>query len=193
VIGDVWSYGVVLWEIFSYGQIPYTGMTNDEVVEKVVMGFRLCKPADTPESVYSMMLRCWSSSRPSFKSMAHALAFWIYGGDINRIPSLDLAQEPNMAMTTDGYCRRRYSLLHRGAEAMDNCGQSCTGDHGPSSSMNGGSLPVEQWRPLAAPPMTSLQPLFIRTELRDQANDDDSVPTKVSANANISVANATEV
>ncbi|XP_074663017.1 BDNF/NT-3 growth factors receptor-like [Tubulanus polymorphus] len=56
---DVWAYGVVLWEIFSYGKQPYYGHTNEEVVVFIENHILLCKPEGCPSAIYDMMLECW--------------------------------------------------------------------------------------------------------------------------------------
>ncbi|KAK6487668.1 tyrosine-protein kinase Fer-like [Huso huso] len=66
---DVWSYGILLWETFSLGATPYTGMTNQQAREKVERGFRMRAPRFCPSEVYDVMLRCWDARpayRPSF-------------------------------------------------------------------------------------------------------------------------------
>jgi megakaryocyte-associated tyrosine kinase len=45
----VWSYGVVMWEIYSYGRAPYPRMNQKEVVEKVIAGYRMEKPESCPK------------------------------------------------------------------------------------------------------------------------------------------------
>eukprot|EP00035_Acanthoeca_spectabilis_P031997 m.16689 g.16689 ORF g.16689 m.16689 type:complete len:763 (-) comp5080_c0_seq2:70-2358(-) len=69
---DVWSFGVLLWEIFSHGDMPYTDMTNSEVWMAVREGLRLHCPAGCPEEVYSVATACWRSdpsARPTFGSL----------------------------------------------------------------------------------------------------------------------------
>lgn len=46
---DVWSFGVTVWEIYSFGRTPYPRMSQKEVVEKVAKGYRMEKPEDCPE------------------------------------------------------------------------------------------------------------------------------------------------
>jgi serine/threonine protein kinase len=60
---DVWSFGIVLYELFTLGETPYKGMTNKEVIEKVSEGFRLEKPEKCPIEVYRLMKMCWESGR----------------------------------------------------------------------------------------------------------------------------------
>ncbi|XP_053201988.1 tyrosine-protein kinase Fyn-like [Panonychus citri] len=58
---DVWSYGILLYELITHGQVPYPGMHNREVIEQVERGYRMPKPSncECPDSVYSIMLQCW--------------------------------------------------------------------------------------------------------------------------------------
>ncbi|XP_064481076.1 tyrosine-protein kinase SRK2-like isoform X1 [Ornithodoros turicata] len=68
---DVWSYGVLLYELITHGQVPYPGMSNRQVVEQVENGFRMPKPnCECPDSVYNTMLTCWEGepeNRPTFE------------------------------------------------------------------------------------------------------------------------------
>lgn len=70
VASDVWSFAVVAFELFSLGQHPYADMTRrSEVQHYVLTGGRLPKPERCPDSIYSLMLQCWSTQpeqRPSF-------------------------------------------------------------------------------------------------------------------------------
>lgn len=69
---DIWSYGVLLWETFSYGLQPYCGYSNQEVIEMVRSHQLLPCPDDCPACIYSLMLECWSEfpgRRPQFKDI----------------------------------------------------------------------------------------------------------------------------
>ncbi|XP_067288700.1 muscle, skeletal receptor tyrosine-protein kinase [Pseudorasbora parva] len=73
---DVWAYGVVLWEIFSYGMQPYYGMAHEEVIYYVRDGNVLACPENCPQELYNLMRLCWSShptDRPSFASIHRIL------------------------------------------------------------------------------------------------------------------------
>jgi len=57
---DVWSYGVTVWEIFSYGETPKLGEKIDQLLVQLVNGNRLPKPATCPHRVYSIIYYgCW--------------------------------------------------------------------------------------------------------------------------------------
>lgn len=69
-MSDVWSFGIVLWELFTYGKIPYPGMSNQEVIEKVSNGYRLPPPKNCPPNIIELMNKCWSynpKERPNFQ------------------------------------------------------------------------------------------------------------------------------
>ncbi|XP_015176489.1 PREDICTED: proto-oncogene tyrosine-protein kinase ROS isoform X2 [Polistes dominula] len=67
---DVWSFGVLMWEITSLGQQPYQARTNLEVLHLVRAGGRLPQPLNCPLALHHLMLCCWSAAdnRPSFKT-----------------------------------------------------------------------------------------------------------------------------
>jgi len=73
---DVWSFGVVVWEIFSFGKSPYAAFSNNETIEQIANGFRLPKPELCPDELYEIVQRCWNMDpdhRPSFVSIAKQL------------------------------------------------------------------------------------------------------------------------
>ncbi|XP_013856158.1 megakaryocyte-associated tyrosine-protein kinase [Austrofundulus limnaeus] len=73
---DVWSFGVLLWEIFSYGRQPYPKMSLKEVKEKVEGGYRMEAPEECPADIYSLMRLCWEQEprrRPGFPKLREKL------------------------------------------------------------------------------------------------------------------------
>uniref|UniRef100_A0A3P8VV00 Tyrosine-protein kinase receptor n=1 Tax=Cynoglossus semilaevis TaxID=244447 RepID=A0A3P8VV00_CYNSE len=56
---DIWSLGVVLWEIFTYGKQPWYQLSNNEVSECITQGRVLQRPRTCPKEVYDLMLGCW--------------------------------------------------------------------------------------------------------------------------------------
>lgn len=73
---DVWSFGIVLYEIFTHGEMPYQGMKNNQVVELLKQNYRMPKPTDPEcsDAVYEAMLLCWKkdpNDRPTFEYLYH--------------------------------------------------------------------------------------------------------------------------
>ena len=81
---DVWSFGVVLCEIITYGSMPYPGMTSGEVLAKTERGYRMPPPPGCPGKLYDMMLNCWREypkDRPTFAILQRELISDIFTGD----------------------------------------------------------------------------------------------------------------
>ncbi|XP_075569966.1 LOW QUALITY PROTEIN: tyrosine-protein kinase Fes/Fps [Pelecanus crispus] len=73
---DVWSFGILLWEAFSLGAVPYPNLSNQQTREAVEQGVRLDPPEQCPEEVYRLMQRCWEydpRKRPSFSTIHQEL------------------------------------------------------------------------------------------------------------------------
>lgn len=73
---DVWSYGIVMWEVISYGERPYWEMSNQDVIKAVDEGYRLPAPMDCPVVLHQLMLDCWEknrSDRPKFGQIVNTL------------------------------------------------------------------------------------------------------------------------
>ncbi|XP_078395843.1 tyrosine-protein kinase Src42A-like [Cetorhinus maximus] len=69
---DVWSFGVVLFEITTYGMIPYPGMPNRMVLSELLQGYRMPCPIGCPQPIYDIMRECWNeipSQRPLFSKL----------------------------------------------------------------------------------------------------------------------------
>uniref|UniRef100_A0A672Z2V6 receptor protein-tyrosine kinase n=1 Tax=Sphaeramia orbicularis TaxID=375764 RepID=A0A672Z2V6_9TELE len=70
---DVWSYGILLWEIFSLGNSPYPGMQVGSAFYRMIQeGHRMSRPEFAPIELYDMMLSCWNHDplkRPSFRKL----------------------------------------------------------------------------------------------------------------------------
>lgn len=72
------AYGVLLWEIMSFGYMPYTGCSNREVMSMVTTGGRLEKPVGCPDPVYGMMMGCWHphpDNRPNFVRIVERIGY----------------------------------------------------------------------------------------------------------------------
>ncbi|XP_078600981.1 vascular endothelial growth factor receptor 1-like isoform X1 [Branchiostoma floridae x Branchiostoma japonicum] len=75
---DVWSYGVLLWEIFELGGSPYPGVQiNEDFFDKLRQGFRMRQPKHASDDLYQMMLTCWRlepTERPTFTDLAESMS-----------------------------------------------------------------------------------------------------------------------
>ncbi|XP_034713207.1 tyrosine-protein kinase TXK [Etheostoma cragini] len=69
---DVWSFGVVMWEIYSEGRTPFENLSNLDVVNEITRGVRLYRPHRASQPLYAIMYRCWHEKpqgRPSFSEL----------------------------------------------------------------------------------------------------------------------------
>uniref|UniRef100_A0A5G2QRT9 Fibroblast growth factor receptor n=1 Tax=Sus scrofa TaxID=9823 RepID=A0A5G2QRT9_PIG len=95
---DVWSFGVLLWEIFTLGGSPYPGVPVEELFKLLKEGHRMDKPSNCTHELYMMMRDCWHavpSQRPTFKQLVE---------DLDRIVALTSNQEYlDLSMPLDQY------------------------------------------------------------------------------------------
>ncbi|XP_036788102.1 fibroblast growth factor receptor 1 isoform X6 [Manis pentadactyla] len=95
---DVWSFGVLLWEIFTLGGSPYPGVPVEELFKLLKEGHRMDKPSNCTNELYMMMRDCWHavpSQRPTFKQLVE---------DLDRIVALTSNQEYlDLTMPLDQY------------------------------------------------------------------------------------------
>ncbi|GAB1289720.1 Tyrosine-protein kinase [Apodemus speciosus] len=73
---DVWSFGVLMWEVFTEGKMPFENKSNLQVVEAISQGFRLYRPHLAPMSIYKVMYSCWHENpkgRPTFAELLQVL------------------------------------------------------------------------------------------------------------------------
>ncbi|CAJ0600209.1 unnamed protein product [Cylicocyclus nassatus] len=103
---DVWSYGIVLYEMLTLGQLPYQGLANEEVLSFIGISRKILdRPMDCPDFWYDLMCQCWryvARDRPTFRQIVHHLlpfaspqfqeASWILNHPIAEYPS---DAEPN--------------------------------------------------------------------------------------------------
>ncbi|KAK7093365.1 ephrin type-A receptor 4-like isoform X2 [Littorina saxatilis] len=70
---DVWSFGVVMWEVMSYGERPYWNWSNQDVIKAVEKGYRLPPPMDCPEALHQLMLDSWQKERSHRPKMSQVV------------------------------------------------------------------------------------------------------------------------
>ncbi|XP_050295851.1 vascular endothelial growth factor receptor 1-like [Anthonomus grandis grandis] len=99
---DVWSYGVVLWELFSLARTPFPGISDIDILyNKLIDGYRMDAPAFAPKEMYDLMLKCWNASatdRPTFADLAQSIGTLLE--DSVRKHYIDL-NDPYLKMNTD--------------------------------------------------------------------------------------------
>uniref|UniRef100_A0A667YQN6 Tyrosine-protein kinase n=1 Tax=Myripristis murdjan TaxID=586833 RepID=A0A667YQN6_9TELE len=79
---DVWSYGVLMWEVFTEGRMPFEHNQNHEVVSLVTQGHRLFRPKLAPHATYELMQLCWQErpeERPSFSQICQIISSALEG------------------------------------------------------------------------------------------------------------------
>ncbi|XP_030062414.1 tyrosine-protein kinase ABL2 isoform X2 [Microcaecilia unicolor] len=83
---DVWAFGVLLWEIATYGMSPYPGIDLSQVYDLLEKGYRMEQPEGCPPKVYELMRACWQwnpSERPSFSETHQAFETMFHDSNIN--------------------------------------------------------------------------------------------------------------
>ncbi|XP_071605671.1 fibroblast growth factor receptor 2 isoform X13 [Heliangelus exortis] len=98
---DVWSFGVLMWEIFTLGGSPYPGIPVEELFKLLKEGHRMDKPANCTNELYMMMRDCWHavpSQRPTFKQLVE---------DLDRILTLTTNEQ---YLDVSGFCCGSFGL-----------------------------------------------------------------------------------
>jgi hypothetical protein len=143
---DVWSFGVLLWELFNYGVTPYSGCTNPEVVQMIRDRQLLMIPDECPQKIYQLMLECWhehSVQRPTFGDIVNKLkSFDNYYAPpvVNSMPQVN----PNQPVT---YMTNSYSSNSQNSKASstNNTGSTaCFSSSSPVSGSMGPPPPLPQ-------------------------------------------------
>ncbi|XP_025832818.1 ALK tyrosine kinase receptor [Agrilus planipennis] len=182
---DVWSYGVLLWEIMSMGYMPYTGCPNREVMQLVTSGGRLEPPANCPGPIYGIMTQCWHPApeqRPTFGLILERLGYCAQDPEVMNA-SLPIFDRPPST--------ERDTTLMRPQNSDDNCLQvpqtadylipnhtiSATQNTGGSTTSMDKLLPEnsDNWETsFAIPHSKSTQPLLQESE---QNQDESTTPS----------------
>ena len=71
---DVWSFGVLFWEILSRGSEPYESINSPDILKHLKSGIRLPQPNYCSDILYKLLIQCWSQipqHRPQFKYISH--------------------------------------------------------------------------------------------------------------------------
>ncbi|XP_041349577.1 macrophage-stimulating protein receptor-like [Gigantopelta aegis] len=103
---DVWSLGIVLWELLTRGITPYPGVDGWDIIRFLQLGKRLFRPWFCSENLYQLLLQCWSkdpSDRPTFHMISEYLE--------KILKDLDTMSESETEITMSECCQYRESVL----------------------------------------------------------------------------------
>ncbi|XP_066499686.1 tyrosine-protein kinase ABL2 isoform X2 [Hoplias malabaricus] len=144
---DVWAFGVLLWEIATYGMSPYPGIDLSQVYDLLEKGYRMEQPEGCPPKVYELMRACWQWSpldRPSFAETHQAFETMFHDSSISEEVAEELCKTASSgkggAVHAFGHdqpllpCKSRPQKKHSDnketAEGLDS--QQEPGAHGPA-------------------------------------------------------------
>uniref|UniRef100_A0AAR2K9Y4 Ephrin type-B receptor 3 n=1 Tax=Pygocentrus nattereri TaxID=42514 RepID=A0AAR2K9Y4_PYGNA len=103
---DVWSYGIVMWEVMSYGERPYWDMSNQDVINAVEQDYRLPPPMDCPTALHQLMLDCWVKERnlrPKFSQIVNTLDKLIRNAASLKVVTNTQASQPLLDRSVPDY------------------------------------------------------------------------------------------
>ncbi|XP_012886470.1 PREDICTED: vascular endothelial growth factor receptor 3 [Dipodomys ordii] len=121
---DVWSFGVLLWEIFSLGASPYPGVQiNEEFCQRLKEGTRMRAPELATPAIRRIMLSCWSGdpkARPAFSELVEILGDLLQGGGLQEEEQDCMARCGSQSSEEGGFLQTSTTALHVAeAEAED--------------------------------------------------------------------------
>jgi serine/threonine protein kinase len=102
---DVFAFGVLLWEIWSYGTVPFPEFSNQEAKEEILKGTRLKCPPNTPPKVEELMKICWAENpeqRPSFRDIFELLKEILIDDEQTRSHSAEIVITNDIALSELG-------------------------------------------------------------------------------------------
>uniref|UniRef100_A0A1A8G5L7 Tyrosine-protein kinase n=3 Tax=Nothobranchius korthausae TaxID=1143690 RepID=A0A1A8G5L7_9TELE len=107
---DVWAFGVLLWEIATYGMSPYPGIDLSQVYDLLEKGYRMEQPEGCPPKVYELMRACWQWSpvdRPSFAETHQAFETMFHDSSISEEVAEELCKT-----ASSGHCGSMHPCSH---------------------------------------------------------------------------------
>ncbi|XP_078499113.1 tyrosine-protein kinase ABL2 isoform X1 [Lissotriton helveticus] len=142
---DVWAFGVLLWEIATYGMSPYPGIDLSQVYDLLEKGYRMEQPEGCPPKVYELMRACWQwspSDRPTFAQTHQAFETMFHDSNINEEVAEELGRTASSSVVPY-QCRlpmlpSKTRTLKKHAENKENIeGEEDASEHSASSSASG--------------------------------------------------------
>lgn len=108
VKSDVWSYGVLMWEVYTYAHQPFSGISNYEVIDRIKEGQILECPDLCPASVYDIMKSCWTKVPRRRPTMATIL---VRMGHLLRSNSMNLMDDYTLMNSSEGYYNLAFGVV----------------------------------------------------------------------------------
>ncbi|XP_030310919.1 tyrosine-protein kinase ABL2 isoform X2 [Calypte anna] len=143
---DVWAFGVLLWEIATYGMSPYPGIDLSQVYDLLEKGYRMEQPEGCPPKVYELMRACWKwnpPDRPSFAETHQAFETMFHDSSISEEVAEELGRTASSSSIVPYLPRlpmlpSKTRTLKKQAENKENIeGTQDTVEHSTSSSAPG--------------------------------------------------------
>ncbi|TNN11703.1 Tyrosine-protein kinase Fyn isoform 1 [Schistosoma japonicum] len=100
---DVWSFGIVIYEIITLGQVPYPSMNNTETLHQVSTGYRMPRPINCPQPIYDILLQIWDScpeKRPTFAFLFEFFEDYFVTSDTNYKHAISASTGCDASVTT---------------------------------------------------------------------------------------------
>uniref|UniRef100_A0A8R1U4G6 receptor protein-tyrosine kinase n=2 Tax=Onchocerca volvulus TaxID=6282 RepID=A0A8R1U4G6_ONCVO len=138
---DVWSFGVTLWEIYSYGRQPYESYSHQDVIELISVRSLLECPQNCPTNIYSLMVECWHEHperRPTFNELYSRLQTWSLTSPSQSV--LSHQQNPSNTSAAANRGSRQSSSTPSASLLLGTTGNTSLGT-APSMSTTGFSVP----------------------------------------------------
>ncbi|XP_021917496.1 tyrosine-protein kinase Abl isoform X5 [Zootermopsis nevadensis] len=107
---DVWAFGILLWEIATYGMSPYPGVDLTDVYHMLEKGYRMECPPGCPPKIYELMRQCWQwnpNDRPTFQEIHHSLE--------NMFQESSITEEVEKQLQESGTPQLAYKKPHAGS------------------------------------------------------------------------------
>uniref|UniRef100_A0A8C4V9T2 Tyrosine-protein kinase n=1 Tax=Falco tinnunculus TaxID=100819 RepID=A0A8C4V9T2_FALTI len=143
---DVWAFGVLLWEIATYGMSPYPGIDLSQVYDLLEKGYRMEQPEGCPPKVYELMRACWKwnpPDRPSFAETHQAFETMFHDSSISEEVAEELGRTASSSSIVPYLPRlpmlpSKTRMLKKQAENKENIeGTQDSVEHSASSSAPG--------------------------------------------------------
>ncbi|XP_078502337.1 tyrosine-protein kinase ABL1 isoform X2 [Lissotriton helveticus] len=131
---DVWAFGVLLWEIATYGMSPYPGIDLSQVYELLENDYRMERPEGCPEKVYELMRACWQwnpADRPSFAEIHQAFETMFQESSISDEVEKELGKKGLRAVVNPFLQAPELPTKTRTSRRAADCLPTCDSPEGP--------------------------------------------------------------